>query len=448
MITKRGVELLLKNKFTFQFLCALAVTALLLTFFPAAVMFAGFGMGRYVFWHFCVVYLIWGAFFAFGHQSSRLSKRFVDNASKKVKPFLVFITRIAVILPAVIFVIIAYFGRLDPAVYIYVLTASIGAFVGGYMTYGKSFTDIYSTGWFVIFAVLSIFSAMLFSTSKDKMISETGNTLLCIGFGVVIVLAAVLANQTNIEVCTRQRASSKQVLPSGLRRYNAFLVIGICAVLIGLFVFARPLTSLLRFIMSWTARGISHLFNDVCVGKPQDIPQDSDVDDDGDNIVLEPQEYEDFGKIIFAAVIVILILIIIILRRQIMSFIKSAFSPLIKKDDSDVPFVDEVTTSDKRSMTPRDRRKAERVLFKRYRKTKDPGKKYRLGYALFLLRLSGTEKASKPSDTAKVQRIKGEEQYKTDLGEFSEVYGRLRYGDIIPNDEELIYEEELLDNLK
>lgn len=438
-----------KNKFISHLLCALAVTAVMMTFFPVAVMFEAFGMERFVFRDFCAVYLVWGAFFAFGYQSEKLGCHVENKVSEKIKPFLFFVTRITVILPAAVFVLIAVLGKLQPAVYVYVLTASVGAFVGGYMTYGKAYTDIYRMGWFVLFVIFSVFAAMLFVLSKNEALHKTGITFLCVGFGTLIVIAAVLANQTNIDVCTRQRASSNQVLPSGLRRYNALLIIGVCAVLIGLFVFAKPLGSLLRFVFTMAARGISHLFNDVCVGKPQEIVEAPDTDSDsGGGEIQFPEEYEDYSGIVFAVVIAIVAVILIVLRRQIVNFIKTALTPMSKSDGGDVPFVDEVTTSDRRSATPRGRRKAERALLKKYRRASDPGNKYRLGYALFLLRLSGTDRAAKPSDTARIQRKKGEEQYNTDLGRFSEVYGKLRYGDIIPSSDEIVYEEELLDKLK
>ena len=435
--------------FTSKLLRILAAVTLLFSFFPMAVMYDGIGMRKFVFWHFCVIYIIWGIFFVFGYICKRFAELNADKVKKSTKPYLIFGSRLAVIIPLAVFIAVSALKGLNPAVYIYICTASVAAFAGGYGTYGKNYSDIYSTGWFIFFIVSAIFAEVLLIVSNDKKLSETGNTLLCVSFGVLAVLSAVLANQTNIDVCTKQRASSNPVLPSGLRRYNIFLIIGICAVIIGLFVFAKPLAGVIRLVFSTVFGGISYLFNNVCTGSYDETSDDTTNSGESGG-AAPPQEYNDWGAVIFVLTVVIAVVIIIAFRRRIMNVIKTALAPLFKNNNkqTDSPFFDEITTSDMKSMTPRARRKALRDMTRRYRKETRPDMKYRLGYALFLLKLDGTDMAPIPADTASVHREKGEKAFGADLGEFSEVYGKVRYGEIMPSDEELTDEETLLNKLK
>lgn len=438
-----------KVEITSRPLRILAAATLLFSLFPMAVMYDGVGLKEFVFWHFCVIYAVWSAFFIFGYLCKMFAKSNADKVKKSSEPYLIFGSRMAFIIPSAVFIIISALSGQNPSVYIYVYTASVAAFFGGYGTYGKDYSDVYSMGWFIFFVISAISAEVLLIVSDNKKIHETGNALLCVSFGVLIVLSAILANQTNIDVCTRQRASSNPVLPSGLRRYNVFLIVGICAVIIGLFAFAKPLAGVIRLVVSAAAQGISFLFNDVCAGSYGETSEET-ANSGGGGGAAPMSEYNDWGAVIFVITVILAVVIIAAFRRQIMNVIKTALAPLFKSNDkqTEFPFVDEITTSDVRSMTPRSRRKALRDMTRRYRKETRPDMKYRLGYALFLLKLDGTDLAPSPADTTSVHRKKGEKAFGADLGEFSEVYGKVRYGDIMPSGSELTDEEILLNNLK
>ncbi len=291
---------------------------------------------------------------------------------------------------------------------------------------------------------------MLWSTHEEEL-AANGIFQLCIGFALIILISALLANQTNIDVCTKQRAGGKSVLPSGLRRYNALLIVVICSVTIGLFLFARPLAELVKLVISLIGRGILFIFRllgslvqtDLDSTEPDPAPGDV-----GQIVPSEPASI--LANVVFVLLIFSMILLIFRLRRQIWSAIKSIFEPLFRKgkEGADIPFYDEFLVSDSRKLTPRARRRAERELVKQYARESDPSRKYRFGYALFLLRLGKTNQPPIPADTTSAHREKGESAFETNLGGFSETYNRVRYGNSTPTVEELAHQEEFLNDIK
>ncbi len=429
-----------------------AVFGQFLALFPLAVLFCCVGLNMYAPWVYIVIYAVWAVFYAAGYLCGKFAAEFEPGSrhSRKIKPLILFISRIAVLVPAGIFIAVVIAADITSTALFYVLPGGVIAFYGAHGSFGKSYSDVFSRGWVGLCFALGLVATVLMWSSHEEELSAQGIFRICVGFGALLLLAALHANQTNIDVCTRQRSEGKSVLPSGLRRYNALLVTGICTVAIGLFLFAKPLAGLMRSLISLLLSGVIFVFESLssCVGK---IPEDLPVGDPNAVVDAEPPKPTNpLAEIVFVLLIIGMLVLLFKLRKQIWSSIKSLFAPLFRQSiaSSDIPFCDEILTSDAKSLTPRARRRAERELAHRYRHENDPALKYRFGYALFLMRLGKTNQPPMPVDTTSIHREKGESAFERDLGELSGVYNRVRYGETAPTAEELSRQEQLLTEIR
>lgn len=430
-----------------------AVFGQFLALFPFAVLLCGVGTHSFEPWSYLAAYAVWAAFYALGRLAGMIARELElsGKPSKKAQPVVLFLSRTAVIIPTVIFIIVVLAAKLTTMSFFYVLPAGIIAYFGAHGCTGKGYSDVFSRGWFALYFISAVIAAMMLWSTRDEELAAVGIFQLCIGFALITLLSALHANQTNIDVCTKQRAGGKSVLPGGLRRYNAVLITVICSATIGLFLFAKPLAELVKLIISLVGRGV--LFVLESLGSlvrvdPDDVLPDTSPGDIGQIVPSEPASI--LANIFFVLLIFGVLLLMIRLRKQIWSAIKYIFEPLFRKgrETADIPFYDEFLVSDAKKLSPRTRRRAERKLSKQYRRETDPARKYRLGYALFLIRLGKTNRPPTPVDTTTVHREKGERAFEIDLGELSGVYNRVRYGETAPTAEELIRQEKLLTEIK
>lgn len=433
-----------------MFLKALAVMGQLASLFPFAVVFEAMALKKLVVWHFFAIYAVWILFRASGWFIGRLVISLQNRRlPKKLIPLTNLLSKIGVAVPIAAFIALGVWLKIAPSAYFFIMTAGIIIYFGGNSSVGRSYSDIFSRSWFALDLTSSVLVTLAIALSGEEDIPGSAGYVLCVGFAVVALLAAVLANQTNIDTQTNQRDAGKAVLPEGLRRYNATLVIGIVAVTMGLFVFAKPLASLLKTVIAAIIGAVLFLY-----GKLAELMMRSDDTDLSvgveDQLLWETSGDINIGNIIFAVAFIAVIVLMIIFRRQIISVIKNFFAPLFKGRDKtfDKPFADEITSSDAKLTSPRAQRKAERDLERRYAREVSPERKYRLGYALFLARLRRTEQPPVPSDTTDAHREKGERAFGEDLKDFSAAYNRVRYGDCPPTAEELAAADELLRRIK
>ncbi len=434
-----------------KILLAAAIFGQFLALLPFAVAFCGLGIKRYEPWVYFAVYAVWAVFYAAGFFCGRLAHELElsGKPSRKAQPAVMFISRAAVLVPVALFIAVIIITKISGMALFYVLPGGIIAFFGAHGSEGNGYTDKFSRGWFALYFVSGLIAAMLLWSSHEEKLAADGISQICIGFAIMILLSALLANQTNIDLCTKQRAGGKSVLPYGLRRYNAVLISVICSVTIGLFLFAKPLAGLIKQFIAMIIRGFLAVMEALssCVWtEPEDIVPDSSA-----NAGELPSGYEGtLANIAFFLLIIGMLAVLFKLRKHIWSLIKSVFEPLFraKTPPSDIPFYDEILMSDARGLTSRTRRRVERELARQYRRESDPTLKYRYGYALFLVRLGKTDKPPFPADTTSVHREKGESAFEKDLGELSGVYNRVRYGDTAPTAEELIKQEKLLTEIK
>lgn len=434
------------------FLKALACLGQFAALFPFAVLFETLCSEKFVVWHFFVFYVVWIVFRSAGQLIGKLFSTLHKRKLPKILiPLMNFLFKMGFVIPMGAFIALGIWLKLDLSVYFYILPAGIIIYFGGNLSVGRSYSDIFSKAWFLLYLISAVFSMLIISVSEKSELSSAAGYMLCVGFAVVILFSALLANQKNIDTRTNQRDAGKAVLPEGLRRYNALLVIGIFTSTLGLFVFAKPIAGMIKVVIKAVIAFFVYLsekFSDIFPEVNGPLPPSENVG--VDPIVRNSENDGFFLKIIFAVIIIAVIVLIIVFRKQIFRCIKSLFEPRFRSRDKtfDMPFADEITSSDAKLLTPKAQKKAERDLARQYARETSPERKYRLGYALFLARLRRTEQPPVPSDTTDIHREKGEQAFGEDLRDFTETYNKVRYADRPPTAEELAAESELLRKIK
>lgn len=428
-----------------RFLTSTAVVCRMLALFPFAVLTEAAGIGEYIWWHYLAFFAVMGVFYAAGYLAGKIIA--VAHFSKAVRPFAVFASRAAALLPAAVFVILTHSLVLSSMLYLYVLPAALIAYYSGYRAYGREYGDLFSMGWLGLFFVAAVVACIILNFSNVPEIYSAAVKQLCVVFGLMIVLASLLANQTNIDQRTRQRSAGKSVLPNGLRGYNAMLIAGISAATVALFLTARPLAGLIVKAVSAFAGIILALIRD------HGFEQEYAPDPGGSGTAGELAEASDntLFTIMWALVVILALIMVVRYRRQIFNFFRELFAPLFREGrrEAPQPFADEITDTLSKFDFARSRRRSEQQLLRQFRKETDPRKKYRLGYGLFMLRLSRSAFPPLPSDTTSVHSQKGESAFRRgDIDDMVKVYNAVRYGDNIPSPEQLETQKRLIDELR
>lgn len=437
-------------KTTSKIFKALAVAGQLWALFPFAVMSVAAGGEAPELWRFTVIFAIWAVFRFCGFTAGSLAERIKGGkASPKLHPLINFLARFACAVPFAAFVAACAVYSLPTALYFYVLPPAVAIYFGGYSSVGRSYSDVFTKGWFSVYPISALILSMMLSASAAS--APWAANALCVGLAAEILLFVFIANQANIDKCTSRRDAGKAALPRGLRRYNAVIVISVFTLSLGLFIFARPLGRLLMaaFVaVIGAALFVIDFFEKLFTRS--DAP-DEQITETGSRFISFPARLGVSSHDIFVALLVIVsVVLIIAFRNQIWSAIKRAFAAAFKNRDRrfDTPYSDEIMSDGAKPKSPRAMKKAERELAKKYAREASPALRYRLGYALFLALLRGTNDPPLPSDTTEIHREKGERAWGVDLSELTETYAKVRYGDAVPTAAELAREEELLKSLK
>lgn len=421
-----------------RILSAMAVICQFLALFPFVLVTEGIGFGEYVWWHYAVFYAAIAAFYGCGRLLGTWASH--GGFSRKTKPWAVFLSRIGFIVPTAAFIVFCAVLELHSGLYMYLLPGCIVGYFGGYLSAGKGYSDVFTRGWFAVFFVAALISAIMLNFTMNKPLISSGMAQLCTMFGVLIVATAVLTNQTNIDIQTRQRGGGRALLPKGTRSYNAWLIAVVGAVLIGLFLFSEPLAGLLFKGIQAFMRWLLSLFR-----SGEQI--DSDGVEMAENTADKMEYYANespIGDLLMLLLAALIVFLIVKFRRQIWAFFKEIFSPLFKAQEQEeaVPFYDEFSSSTDERMSSRERRRTERELYRRYRRETDPVMKYREGYEIFLVRLGMSPFPQLTTDTTTIHSDKGEKAFggqvpDSRLDGMVLVYNRVRYGGEIPSEQEL-----------
>ena len=429
----------------------LACVGQLAALFPFAVIGLGADGTTPAVWQFIAVFAVWTAFREIGWGIGSLAERFKDRTrSIKLHPLINLIARLCCLLPAAIFIVICVLLRLSGAMYLYILPPAVAICYGGCASVGKSYSDVFTKGWFAVYPISAILASIMLAAAKITDNAPWAGRALCVGFAAEILLFVISANQANIDKCTKQRDKGKAVLPRGLRRYNAVIVAAVFAVSLGLFLFAEPIGTFLFKIIAAVAGAVMYVLNWITSLFDQKNDRELTSSDSDDHRQIITSEHGGSAVDLLMTITAIAITVLVIVyRKPLWNAIKRLFASVFKNREAefDTPFADEITSSDRKLLSRRAERKAERELAKRYARETSPERKYRLGYALFLARLRHTAYPPAPSDTTDAHRKKGETAWQCDLSGFSGTYGRVRYGDVIPTSEELADQDEILQKI-
>lgn len=422
-----------------RILITLAVFCQFLALFPFAVLTEGVGFGGYVWWHYAAIYAAAALFYGCGRFLGAWASR--GGFSRRTKPIAVFLARVGFFVPSAAFIVVCAVFHFHTGLYLYLLPACIAAYFGGYLSVGKEYSDVFTRGWFAVYFVAAILSAILLNCTGNKQLVSDGMMQLCVAFGILIVLAAVLTNQTNIDVQTRQRAGGHALVPKGTRRYNAYLIAAVGAAVVGLFLLSGPIASLLfkgiqallRWLLSLVRAGV------------QEDPQDGEMAENTADAVEYDMTENPIADLLMFLFEVFIVILIIKFRRQIWGFFKEIFAPLFKVPvrEEAVPFVDELSESSDEKTASRELRRSEREIYRRYRRETDPVMKYREGYELFLIKLGASPFPQLNTDTTTIHSAKGEKAFgrhipEAELDGMVQVYNRVRYGGEVPDERELL----------
>lgn len=432
-----------------KLLMVLAIICQFLALFPFLTTAEGIGFGEFVWWHYIVMYAAAAGFWAAG----RLLCGWASGAglSKRGKAWAVFLARVGFIAPTAVFCVVCGLAGLHTGLYLYLLPGCVAAYYGGYLSVGKDYSEVFSRGWFGVYFVAAVISAILLSFTHSDYITSAGMTQLCVSFGALIIGAAVLTNQTNIDVQTRQRAGGRAVLPAGVRRTNALMIAVVGAVILGLFLFAKPfgnalfegIRALLKLLMSLLNRNT------------EDVTDDNELGENTGDAMDYTSNENPLADLLMYLFVALVIFLVVKFRRQIWNFIREIFAPLFKEPlrDEPAPFFDEVSSSGDAKLSSGKSVRTERELLKKYRRETDPAMKYREGYELFLMRLGRTAFPQLPTDTTTHHSDKGGKAFggrvpEVELNGMIQTYDRVRYGGEIPDNSELERLDRLLENIR
>lgn len=428
-----------------KFLKVTATVCRMLALFPFAVLTEAAGVGGFVWWHYGAFFAVMGVFYAAGYLAGKI----IANAHfpKAVRPFAVFASRAAVLLPTAAFIILTHSLELSSMLYLYVLPAALIAYYSGYRAYGRGYGELFSMGWLGLFFVAAVVGCIILNFSNIPELYSASVRQLCVVFGLIIVLASLLANQTNIDLRTRQRSAGKSVLPDGLRGYNAMLIAGVSMAIVALFLTAKPLAALIVRALSAFVGLVLALIRD----HGPELEYGADIGGNGAAGELAEASDNTLFTIMWALVVIFALVMIVRFRRQILGFFKELFAPLFRESrrEEPQPFADEITDTVSRFELSRSRRRAEQRLLRQFRRETDPRKKFRFGYGLFMLRLSRSAFPPLPSDTTSVHSQKGISAFhRGEIAEMTRVYNAVRYGDKVPDTEQLEAQRRLIEELR
>lgn len=429
-----------------KFLRISAAAGQLLTMLPFVVLCEGVGFDEYIWWHYFAIYAVFGVFYGIGRLCGAWAVS--PQHSRSFRPKAIFLSKAAAAIPTMIFFFVCMALELSTVLYIYVLPAAIIMFHGGYTTVKKEYTDIFGRGWFALYFVAAVITGVILWFTHEQHIMDVGNFQLCLGFGVLIILSAVLTNQTNIDSCTHQRDSNKMALPKGLRSYNTKLVAAVTAVTVALFLFTKPLATLLFTGIKQLIRGFMWLMTRKGEFEPTD---DLVFGGEGEGEITVGEADNSFAEATTILIVLALLAIIFVFRKQLAEFFRELIAPLfrLQEQTETLAYTDEVTEMPEAFRSPLSRWKKEQQLYKQFRKETDAVRKYRIGYKLMLMRLQDTPFATVPTDNTDIHRVKGENGLRSDrVQQIVTIYNDVRYKGRVPSDEEMALAEAFIEEIR
>lgn len=150
-----------------------AVFGQLAALFPLSVLFCGVGLHTYALWVYVAVYAVWAAFYAAGYLCGKFAAEYeTGKSSRKTKALILFLSRMAIVVPAGIFITVVVAADVTSVSLFYVLPGGVIAFYGAHGSVGKGYSDVFSRGWVGLNFGLCLVGALLLWSSRNEELSS------------------------------------------------------------------------------------------------------------------------------------------------------------------------------------------------------------------------------------------------------------------------------------
>lgn len=326
------------------------------------------------------------------------------------------------------------------------LLSAIAYFVG-YVLAFSPYGDIINDRRFLV--LMGVYAGALLAVYLLRLPADIPSFVILFLLGTAIYL--IQSNQSNIDYLMERRRHPLSQLPEKIRRYNLFLVGGIFAALLLLFLLKDWIILFFGWVGELLRRGVLFLFG-LMKGNPfEEAPlEGSTAPQGGQQLAMPEGEANPVVQAILSVAAAALFLFLIIRYRQELAAlfrnlyrrIRDAVSRLMHRDYARVR-VDkssEYYTDLEESLIPAEYRESQRrgsnamrqwrKDYKRYANMENNAEKFRRGYALILEWLTLQKIPIRPSDTTleildKSAKIIPAQEFGPPTG----VYNALRYGE-------------------
>lgn len=321
----------------------------------------------------------------------------------------------------------------------------------GTRLYKKAFSDVFTMVWLGVYITETffcyIFCSILNENHKQLSYSSSGMVYL---FIVMALLTVLLINQSNIDTQISQRRNTNLIVPKGLKRYNAKLISIVGLVILAVLLLKDIIASGLRWFAKITLQIIDYILFSI-----QFQQQTDPIAEEEQTIIGEELASSEGNKdFILYIVIIIAVVLLIVFRRQIIAFFKSVASKIFRKlsvdntaDETAYDYTDSYEAIDIK--TTRLKPETADNCLKRYRKSKNPNEKFRLGYRLYMMWLAKRSRDMNGNMTVEQHMEQAEKLYHgdKDISVISDGYSKVRYNDESADSDSLDRMDKLVNEL-
>lgn len=241
------------------------------------------------------------------------------------------------------------------------------------------------------------------------------------------VCGALLINRRQLNNMSLRGKSENNLLTKATSRFNIRSTLVFCGIVLFAFFFAGFGAKWLWEFLRWGIRLIIYFLSLLHFAMTDNFDPGKD---DNDGIPPEIiQNDNTFWKIF---TVIALIALVIIFFKPFVKLMKNLYRYIMEKlgkktdETAFINYVDIYQSSD----TGRSLKSAYRKALKQFSREKDLGKKFRLGYKAFMIRIEESEEGLTPSDTAKIHMEKGRRITQSSyLQPAVEIYCQVRYND-------------------
>lgn len=316
-------------------------------------------------------------------------------------------------------------------------------FMLGRNAYKSEFFDVFTMPMLGIYLGTTVLIYLAYSGTAQGNNVHAGNNIMNVSILLLIIITAILINQSNLHDQLQQKKYQKTLLPSRFSTSNILTTFLFIILVIFLFSFLGIIIDFLNSLFSFIIAGIAAIIENIG-GKTGEVQYS------GNDFVIPDVLVSNskFGFVIVVLItIAIAITVFIVFRRQIVDAFKGLLERIIlfltgrnyeqKKCNT---FIDHYEIIVDKHRT---RKISKRSLMKQYRHEQDLNSKFRIGYRIMLWKMDKNNINISKADTAKNHCQKYSEHFNSNVSEIKQVYEQIRYGDGTVNSAQI----EILDKI-